>query len=81
MQNVDYWKQIRGSRSQKVLNQITTLSGAASGRTHTQQASMAVIGFLHAGLADGYASKAAAFRRGLREAGYTEGDNVAIKDL
>ena len=44
-----------------------------------QQATMPVIGFLCATTAEGYAAPLAAFRRGLHEAGFIEGRNVAIE--
>ena len=44
-----------------------------------QQAAMPVIGFLHIGRADARSNGLlAAFRRGLEQAGYVEGQNVAI---
>jgi len=39
---------------------------------------MPVIGFLYPGSADGIASRLRAFRQGLKEIGYIEGENVAV---
>jgi putative ABC transport system substrate-binding protein len=44
-----------------------------------QQRGVPVIGFLHPGSAEPNANLLAAFRKGLAEAGYTEGRNVAIE--
>jgi putative ABC transport system substrate-binding protein len=44
-----------------------------------QQKAMRVIGFLSSTSPEAYASRVAAFQRGLREAGYVEGQNVAIE--
>jgi ABC-type uncharacterized transport system substrate-binding protein len=44
-----------------------------------QQPALPVIGFLNSASADGYGVMAAAFKQGLREAGFAEGENVAIE--
>jgi putative tryptophan/tyrosine transport system substrate-binding protein len=43
-----------------------------------QQATMPMIGFLHASSPDTYAKELTAVRQGLRDTGYTEGQNVTI---
>jgi putative ABC transport system substrate-binding protein len=44
-----------------------------------QQAAMPVIGFLHSASPDTYTDRLHAFRQGLKEAGFVEGENVAIE--
>jgi putative tryptophan/tyrosine transport system substrate-binding protein len=51
----------------------------ASRRLRAQQKAKPVIGFLSSTSPEAYASRVVAFRRGLDEAGYVDGQNVAIE--
>ena len=44
-----------------------------------QRPALPVVGFVNSGSADGYAPMVAAFRRGMKETGYVEGQNVAVE--
>jgi putative ABC transport system substrate-binding protein len=63
----------------KFISALGSATLASPFAAHAQQPAMPLVGFLHAGAPEPFASRVAAFREGLSEAGFVEGRNVAIE--
>jgi putative tryptophan/tyrosine transport system substrate-binding protein len=66
-------------RRRDFIQGITAVSAAWPLAVHAQQLARPVIGFLNSASPDTYVSQLKAFREGLKENGYVEGQNVAIE--
>jgi putative ABC transport system substrate-binding protein len=62
--------------------EFITLIGGAAGwplAARAEQATMPVVGYLHSASSEPHALMMAAFREGLKQAGYVEGQNVVLE--
>ena len=66
-------------RRRAFIEGITALGVAWPLAVRAQQPAMPVIGFLNSGSAETLQTLVAAFRQGLSESGYVEGQNLAIE--
>jgi putative tryptophan/tyrosine transport system substrate-binding protein len=66
-------------RRREVLGMLGSAAAAWPLPARAQQPAMPVIGFLHSGWPEANAKRVAGFRKGLSDAGFVEGQNVAIE--
>jgi putative tryptophan/tyrosine transport system substrate-binding protein len=58
---------------------LSSVAGDWPLAVRAQQAALPIVAFINAGSADASANRSAAFRKGLNEAGYVEGQNVTVE--
>jgi len=66
-------------RRRAFIEGIAALAAAWPFAARAQQSAMPVIGFLNGGSPDGYETQVNAFRQGLKEVGYIDGQNMRIE--
>jgi len=66
-------------RRRTFIEGIAALAAAWPFAARAQQSAMPVIGFLNGGSPDGYETQVNAFRQGLKEVGYIDGQNMRIE--
>lgn len=66
-------------RRREFISILGSAAAAWPGAALAQQRQLPVIGFLNSGAADSFAPMLSAFLQGLKEAGYVDGQNVAIE--
>ncbi len=66
-------------RRREFITLLLSVAAVSPLAAHAQRSTMPVVGFLNVETPDRYQSMAAAFREGLQQSGFVEGQNVAIE--
>lgn len=66
-------------RRRELIKAIVWSAAAAPLAARAQQPALPVVGFLNGGFSDAYAQQVAAFRQGLNESGFVDGETVTIE--